>query len=125
MDSLTQDISVLWLNSWLHAERLTMASPGARLPLSFNVAFERLKETVSKDDARSFASTTMEDVWAAAKDIERQLESRRSLRAFHRIQPFLSGLEQYSKVIEVLCNQTPYLAFIWVGKSSSSSGGSC
>jgi len=98
-----------------------MASLGATLPLSFSIAFERLKDSVSKDDARSFASTTMEDVWTAAKAIERQLESRRSLRGFHRIQPFLSGLEQYSKVIEVLCNQTPYLAFIWVCKFLPSS----
>lgn len=99
-----------------------MAALGATLPVSFSIAFERLKDSVSKDDARSFASTTMEDVWIAARAIERQLESRRSLRGFHRIQPFLSGLEQYSKVIEVLCNQTPYLAFIWVSKSILSSG---
>ena len=83
-------------------------------PTSFDIAFERLRDTVSKDDARAFASSKMEDVWATAKDIERQLEERRSLRGFRRIQPFLEAVEQYSKVIEVSCNQTPYLPFIWV-----------
>lgn len=84
------------------------------LPLSFHLAFERLKDLMSKDDARAIASTTLEDVWTAAKDIEHQLELRRSLRGFRRIQPFLAGIEQYSKVIEVVCNGTPYLPYLWV-----------
>ncbi len=83
-------------------------------PIAFNTAFERLKEIVSKDDARFFNSTTMEDVWTTARDIERHLESRRSLRGFRRIQPFLAGIEQYSKVVEVICNGTPYMPYIWV-----------
>lgn len=83
-------------------------------PVAFNTAFERLKEVVSKDDARSFNSTRMEDVWTTARDIERYLASRRSLRGFRRIQPFLAGIEQYSKVVEVICNGTPYMPFIWV-----------
>lgn len=88
-------------------------------PVAFSTAFERLKEVVSKEDARSFNSTTMEDVWTSARDIERHLESRRSLRGFRRIQPFLAGIEQYSKVVEVLCNGTPYLPYIWVGRSNT------
>lgn len=83
-------------------------------PVSFHIAFERLKDLISKDDARAMASTSMEDVWTAAKDIEHQLELRRSLRGFRRIQPFLAGIEQYSKVVEVVCNGTPYLPYIWV-----------
>lgn len=78
---------------------------------------------MSKDDARNVASTTMEDVWTAAKDIECQLQLRRSLRGFRRIQPFLAGIEQYSKVIEVVCNGTPYLPYIWVNLTSSGSHG--
>lgn len=82
-------------------------------PVSFNIAFERLRDIVAKDDVRSFNSTRMEDVWTTARDIERHLESRRSLRGFHRIQPFLAGIEQYSKVVEVFCQGTPYLPYIW------------
>ena len=83
-------------------------------PVSFHIAFERLQDLMNRDDARAMASTTMEDVWIAAKDIEHQLELRRSLRGFRRIQPFLAGIEQYSKVIEVVCNGTPYLPYLWV-----------
>ena len=83
-------------------------------PVSFQIAFERLKDLMSKDDVRAMASTTMDDVWTAAKEIERQLELRRSLRGLRRIQPFLAGIEQYSKVVEVVCNGTPYLPYLWV-----------
>ncbi|KAG8532913.1 uncharacterized protein KY384_002791 [Bacidia gigantensis] len=83
------------------------------LPASFELAFRRLKDQIDEDDARTFHSTTMKDVWDAAKHIERQLEQRRSLRGFNRIRPFLTGIEQYSNVVAVLCNQTPYLPFLW------------
>ena len=91
----------------------TSAAP----PPPLIAAFERLKEVISQDDARTFASTTMQDVWKAARDIEHQLEARRSLRGFRRLQTFLTGIEQYSKVIETLCNQTPYLPYVWVSVS--------
>ncbi|EMD70132.1 hypothetical protein COCSADRAFT_53821, partial [Bipolaris sorokiniana ND90Pr] len=29
------------------------------------------------------------------------------------VSPFLRGMEHYSKVVEMLCNGTPYLAWIW------------
>ena len=83
------------------------------LPSSFDVALRRLNDEVSLDDRRSFNLTAMQDVWDSAKQIERQLGQRRSLIGFQRIRPFLEGIEQYSKVIGVLCNQTPYLPFIW------------
>ena len=39
-----------------------------------NTAFERLQDSVSKEDARSFSITALKDVWEAAKDVERNLE---------------------------------------------------
>lgn len=97
-----------------------MASTSSLVPndvtaTSFGIASQRLKDSVSKDDARNFTSTTMKDVWETARHIERQLQLRGSLRGFHRIQPFLAGIEKYAGIIEVLCQGTPYLPFIWVG----------
>jgi hypothetical protein len=45
--------------------------------------------------------------------IERQLRARRMQKNMARLDPFLQGMEHYSKVIEVLCNGTPYLPWIW------------
>lgn len=108
-------ISSELLISIYSAQRLEMASgQSAQPPISFSDAFGRLKDQVSEDDGRLFASTTMKDVRDTAVQIERHLEERRSLRGFRRMEPFLAGLEQYSKVVEVLCNGTPYLPWIWV-----------
>ena len=66
--------------------RPAMTSPSdGQPPVSFQIAFERLEDLMSKDDNRAIASTTMEDVWTSARDIERQLQMRRSLRGFRRI----------------------------------------
>jgi len=97
-----------------YSARFAMASAsGASLPVSFHMGFERLKDLMSKNDACAMTSIIMKDVWTAAKDIERQLELWRSLRDFRRIQSFLAGIEQYSKVVEVVCNETSYLSYIW------------
>src|SRR5277367_5090572 len=78
-------------------------------------AFLKLKQSVSNSDALVFQSTTLEDVWKAAEEIERVQRQRKSLRNLKRIEPFLLALDKYSKPVEVLCNGTPYLPWIWVG----------
>jgi hypothetical protein len=72
------------------------------------------KQSVSSSDARDFNNSKLEDVYKAARSIETQLAARGSLRNTRRLQPFFKGLEHYSKVMEVLCNGTPYLSWIWV-----------
>lgn len=93
---------------------MTSHSPSITPHQSIEDAFERFRRTVSADDARAFHSTTLRDVRAAARFIEQQLASRQELRNMRRIEPVLEGLERYSKAVEVLCNGTPYLPWIWV-----------
>jgi hypothetical protein len=81
-------------------------------------AFNKLKNEITKEDARDFASTTLKDVWSIARSIEREQESRRSLRNMRRIEPLLHSLENYSKVIEVFCQGYSPMAFVWVSKSA-------
>ncbi|KAI8687557.1 NACHT domain-containing protein [Fusarium keratoplasticum] len=76
-------------------------------------AFKDLERAICPVDSRDFASTTIGDVRRAAIEIERQLAARQSLRNMRRLEPLFLGLEHYSKVIEVLCNGTEYLAWIW------------
>ncbi|KAH0560093.1 hypothetical protein GP486_003386 [Trichoglossum hirsutum] len=90
------------------------ASPQARL--LFKEAFDRLEQTVSANhpvDAQNLYSTTLQDVRTAARQIEQELSARQCLRNMRRIEPFFAGLERYSKIVEVLCNGTPYLPWIW------------
>ncbi|RFU23938.1 hypothetical protein B7463_g12396, partial [Scytalidium lignicola] len=76
-------------------------------------AFDDLKNIVSSGDSRDFDSTTLHDVRRAARDIERQLASRQKSSNMRRLEPLFDGLDHYSKAIEVVCNGTPYLPWIW------------
>ncbi|KAK4993862.1 hypothetical protein LTR50_000075 [Elasticomyces elasticus] len=76
-------------------------------------AFSRFKQTVSPSHARNFSSTELKDVWTAAREVEQKLAAKQMNRNLTRIQPLLKGIEHYSKVVEVLCNGTPYLPWIW------------
>jgi hypothetical protein len=80
---------------------------------TMKIAFEDLESTITPADARTFQGTTLQQVRDAAIDIEKQLAARQSLRNMRRLIPLLNGLEHYAKVVDVLCNGTPYLPWIW------------
>ncbi|KAG7404211.1 Vegetative incompatibility protein HET-E-1 [Fusarium oxysporum f. sp. rapae] len=76
-------------------------------------AFKDLEKTVSAGDRISLQHTTLDDVRKAAHLVEDELAARQSLRNMRRLEPLFTGLEYYSKTIEVLCNGTPYMPWIW------------
>jgi len=90
-----------------------MTVPSQQASLTLLSAFERFAATVTPNDQRIFNNTTLKDVRDEAIQIERQLRARRTQRNMARLEPFLKGVEHYSKVVEVLCNGTPYLSWIW------------
>jgi hypothetical protein len=77
-------------------------------------SFERLRRSLSDEDAHDFASTELRDVWKAVREIDAAQRKRQSAQNLRRIEPLLKGIEKYAKVIEVLCNGTPYLPYVWV-----------
>ncbi|KAH7317399.1 hypothetical protein BKA65DRAFT_410812 [Rhexocercosporidium sp. MPI-PUGE-AT-0058] len=77
-------------------------------------AFNKLKQSISEDDAYEFASTELKDVWQAVRDIDSAQRQRQSAQNLRRIEPLLRGIEKYAKVIEVLCNGTPYMPYVWL-----------
>ncbi|CAG8975823.1 hypothetical protein HYALB_00009403 [Hymenoscyphus albidus] len=76
-------------------------------------AFQKLKRSLSEDDAYNFASTELQDVWVTVREIDSEQRKRQSAQNLRRVDPLLRGLEKYRKVIEVLCNGTPYMPYIW------------
>jgi hypothetical protein len=84
-------------------------------------AFERLNSTITQSDAIAFRSTTLQDVRDAAVRIENKQAQRSCLRNMRRMEPVFKAIENYSKVIEVLCQGTPYLCFLWVRSATLSS----
>ncbi|KAI1353445.1 hypothetical protein F5Y01DRAFT_277115 [Xylaria sp. FL0043] len=80
---------------------------------TIKTAFEELEKSVSPADSKEFESITLDAVRKTALDIENQLAARQSLRNMRRLSPLFSGLHYYSKAIEILCNGTPYLPWLW------------
>jgi len=78
-------------------------------------AFEKFRRSISEEDAKSFATTELKDVWTVVREIESTQRKRQSVQNLRRIEPFLRGIEKYTKVIEVLCNGTPFMPYAWVG----------
>lgn len=80
---------------------------------TLKTAYDELERTITPADKRDFGNTTLQHVRRAALDLENQLASRQSLRNMRRLMPLFRGLEHYSKVVDILCNGTPYLPWIW------------
>ncbi|KAJ2988131.1 hypothetical protein NUW58_g4137 [Xylaria curta] len=76
-------------------------------------AFNDIEGTITPDDSSGFSTVTLEDVRKVALSIENQLAARQALRNMRRLMPLFQGMEHYSHAIEILCNGTPYLSWIW------------
>ena len=77
-------------------------------------AFQKLKLSINTSDAKSFSSTCLEEVYEAARIIERDQEQRRCLRNLRKIEPLLGALKKLGIAIDVLCQGTPFMSFAWV-----------
>ncbi|KAF5675816.1 NACHT domain-containing protein [Fusarium heterosporum] len=80
---------------------------------TIKTAYDELDRTINLADKKDFANTTLEHVRNAALSMESQLATRESLQNMRRLMPLFQGLEHYSKVVDILCNGTPYLPWIW------------
>ncbi|KAM0476059.1 hypothetical protein ACHAPX_006475 [Trichoderma viride] len=92
------------------ADTPPISAPAAQ---TIKTAFEDLDRTITAADSRDFRATAIKNVRDAALEIERQLAARGSLRNMRRLMPLFKGIEHYSKVMDTLCNGTPYLPWIW------------
>lgn len=90
------------------------ANTAPKVRLVFQDAYQRFKDSISPEDAQLFQTLSLKDVENAMRDLERRQSASRTLRNLGRIMPFLDGLERYSKVVDTLCNGTPYLPYLWV-----------
>ncbi|KAK3940960.1 hypothetical protein QBC46DRAFT_259770 [Diplogelasinospora grovesii] len=87
------------------------ASASARQTMK--TAFDELNGIIMPRDSRDFHRTTLKDVREAALEIEVQLAARQSLCNMRRLMPLFNGLEHYAKIVDVLCNGTPFLPWVW------------
>jgi hypothetical protein len=89
------------------------SAPPGDVRKTMHTAFKELQGTITADDSRGFHESTLQRVREEALHIENRLAARRSLRNMRRLMPLFTALEHYSKAIDVLCNGTPYMPWIW------------
>jgi len=80
---------------------------------TIRTAYKDLERTITPADSHDFRLKSLQDVRTTALEIETQLAARQSLRNMRRLMPLFKGLEHYSRMIDILCNGTPYLPWIW------------
>lgn len=81
----------------------------------FSRVLSAFRSRLSPQDISNFQSTTFKDLREEITTIQKEQAQRRGFRNLNKVRPFLNGVEQYSKVIEVFVNAKPsIMAFIWV-----------
>lgn len=87
---------------------------------AFSQVLSAFRRRLSAQDIHDFQSTTFEDLKEEINRIQTVQAQRRGFRNLNKVRPFVNGIEQYSKVIEVFANAKPdIMAFIWVCKLQS------
>lgn len=85
---------------------------------AFQRALSRFKIALTPAEENDFRFSSLQDVYDAISKIQQEQTARKELANLNRIGPFLEGIEQYGKIIEVFLNTSNILAFIWVRNSS-------
>lgn len=112
--ALFGDVSRIYSHSVV--DTLGTMSSSTAATAAIESAFTRLKSSITTEDAREFGSTTLKDVRQAALDIQAAMRQRGFVRNMAKIEPFFKAMDIYSKPLDVLCNGTPFLPWIWVSQ---------
>jgi len=89
--------------------------PGSRI---FEDALSDFKKGLSKRELAQFQCVDFKDVEETIKGIERNQKMKKKMQNIARIKPFLEGMRQYGKIIEVFLNTSTIVAYIWVSSQT-------
>ena len=73
------------------------------------------KIRLTQDEQDEIENASLEDLNKAIEKIQEKQRASRSYRNLRRIEPFVTGMKEYGKVVEVFANSSPIVAFVWVG----------
>lgn len=77
-------------------------------------ACQRFRDELTSKEDHEIRATSWQDVQHAIVDIERQLAARQCLRNLDRLSPYLKAVEGYGAVVEVFCNSSTFVPYVWV-----------
>jgi hypothetical protein len=81
---------------------------------AFEKTLAEFKSGLKKRDQETFRLTTLTDLEKSIADLQAEQHRKRRLQNLNRLNPFLEGLKQYGEVVDVFCNSSQFLPFIWV-----------
>src|SRR5687767_3411997 len=81
---------------------------------SFTRILDNFKNTLKKEDKDNFKFTTLGDLEKVIGELQKKQHSQRRLQGVIRLKPVLEALSEYGKVVEVFCNSSDIVAFVWV-----------
>jgi len=89
--------------------------PGSNI---FEDALRDFKKGLSKKELAQFQWVDLKDVEETIKGIERDQKMKKKMQNLARIKPFLDGMKQYGKIIEVFLNTSNIISYIWVSSQT-------
>lgn len=84
------------------------------MALVFETALKEFKAGLTPDEKDDFNMTDLDSLKQALSKMQKDQENKRSMMYMRRLEPFLTAMENYGKVIEVFLNTSDILAFVWV-----------
>jgi hypothetical protein len=98
--------------------------PSINMSLVFETALKEFKAGLTQEEKDDFKATDLGTLKQELSKMQKDQENRRSMMYMRRLEPFLTAMENYGKVIEVFLNTSDILAFVWVcGSHMASSCG--
>jgi len=89
--------------------------PGSKV---FEDALSDFRKGLSKKEIVQFQWVDFKDVEETIRGIEHDQKMKKKMQNLARIKPFLEGMKQYGKIIEVFLNTSNIIAYIWVSSQT-------
>ncbi|CAI7590736.1 unnamed protein product [Penicillium crustosum] len=79
----------------------------------FERSLEVFKKDLNKKDRDNFKFSTLEDLEKCLTQLQAKHRSQRRMQNLNRLKPFLEAMNQFGKVVEVFCNSSELVPFLW------------
>jgi hypothetical protein len=81
----------------------------------FQDVLDRFKKDLSKKEKDYFTNvTSFDELEKSIGDLQERQTVKRQARNLERLSPFLEAIKQWGQVVEVFCNSSEFVAFVWV-----------
>jgi hypothetical protein len=77
-------------------------------------AFDRLRDTMTDNDAAVLQSMQLQDVENASRELEDNLAKKGEMPNMRRLKPLFQGFRWYESASELMCKDISLLPWIWV-----------